>query len=103
MIDFDRQTTAAKTAMIAVILAPATFGELQRPAMVTLGGKTLLQWSLDCAMNASTITEIVIVTDDCQTALAASRLGRGHKPVRVIETEGAFSPMYAVKRATEGR
>jgi CMP-N-acetylneuraminic acid synthetase len=103
MIDFDRQPTAAKTAMIAVIFAPASHGELHRPALTVLGGKTLLQWSLDCAMNACTVTEIVIVTDDNQTALAAGRMGRGHKPVRVIEMTTEFSAVNAVKRATEGR
>jgi hypothetical protein len=54
-------------------------------------------------MSASTVSEIVIVTDDAKTALAASRLGRGHKPVRVIELEGGFSVLHAVERALQGR
>jgi len=103
MIDFDRPIPTAKTNMLAVILAPAIYGELERPALQVLAGKSLLAWSLDCAMNASTVSEIVIVTDDSKTALAASRLGRGHKPVRVIELEDGFSSLKAVERALEGR
>ncbi|CAG0930745.1 hypothetical protein PLCT1_01460 [Planctomycetaceae bacterium] len=103
MIDFDRQPTFTKTAMLAVILAPASHGELKRPALMQLAGKSLLAWSLDCAMGASAITEIVIVSDDPKTVLAAARLGRGHKPVRVLEMTEHFTQLNAIKLATAGR
>lgn len=103
MIDFDRQYQSNKPAMLAIILAPAVHGELERPALALLAGKPLLAWSLDCAMGASTVAEIVIVTDDAKTALAASRLGRGHKPVRVVELTETFSLLHAVERALQGR
>lgn len=101
MIDLNLHFARKSPRMIAVILAPSVHGELQRPALLTLDGKPLLAWSLDCAMNSRAISEIIVVTDDAHTAMAASRLGRGCKPVRVLELEGEFSSLRALQRAAE--
>lgn len=101
MIDFQVPAIGNAMRMPAIILAPAVHGELRRPALVQLGGKSLLAWSLECAMNSRAISEVIIVTDDALTAQAASRLGRGPKPVRVLELGVPYSALRALQRAAQ--
>jgi CMP-N-acetylneuraminic acid synthetase len=101
MIDLNLHISRGAPRLVAVILAPSFHGELHRPALMPLDGKPLLAWSLDCAMNSRAVSEVIIVTDDATIAQAASRLGRGPKPVRVLELEGEFSTLRALQRAAE--
>lgn len=101
MIDLNRRCHTNKPSLPAVILAPTFHAELERPALLKLGGKSLLAWSLDCAMNAEVISEVLVATDDRQTALAAGRMGRGRKPVQVIEVDGACHGVYPLARVRQ--
>ena len=99
MINLDLPAPADKPQIRAVILAPSMHGELPSPGMLRLGGKSLLAWSLECAMSALSISEVIVLTDDPATAQAAARMGRGPKPVRVVQVQGDCASPQALTHA----
>lgn len=89
-------------ALCAVVLAHTT-GEAQaRFALVPLGGRPLLAWTLEAAMSCQSVREIVVVADHLEVSLAAARLGRGRKPLRVLEVAPGLTGRQALECAMRG-
>lgn len=103
MIDFDQNYLLPSPSLLAVILSPPVYAELTRPGLCMLSGKSLLTWSLESAMQAGSVREIVVVTQDAETARAAARLCRGPKPVRILELELDLTQLQILNQASEGR
>lgn len=103
MIDFDQNYLLPRSSLLAVILSPAVRAELTRPGLLMLSGKSLLTWSLESAMQAGSVREIVVVTQDPETARAAARLCRGPKPVRILELESNLTELQTLNLANAGR
>ncbi|KAA0211078.1 hypothetical protein EDM80_12180 [bacterium] len=73
-----------------------------RPAMVPLGGRPLLAWTLEAAMACQSVREIVVMADHLEVSLAAARLGRGRKPLRVLDIAPGLDARQSLECALRG-
>ncbi len=89
-------------ALCAVIPANITGEGGFRPALVPLGGRPLLAWTLEAAMTCRSVREIVVVADHLELSLAAARLGRGRKPLRVLDVAQGLDTRQTLECALRG-
>lgn len=86
----------AGVAVLAVI--PARSGSKGIPGknLVTVGGRSLLAWAIEAALQSSEVDRIVVSTDDAVIARAAADLGATVPSLRPADLASDDTPMWDV-------